>query len=116
MVRPERTQIEKQVNKREEFGYDHPMGGLTIPCHEDVFIDVVSPLCSVYGCLTIFYFINTYRPSRRFRNEKKTRYQKDAWQSTNNCRYSPWEKKPHKDMHYKALQQSRLSKDEMRLD
>ncbi|KAL4585220.1 hypothetical protein LXL04_009836 [Taraxacum kok-saghyz] len=21
----------------EEFGYDHPMGGLTIPCHEDVF-------------------------------------------------------------------------------
>ena len=31
----------------EEFGYDHPMGGLTIPCHEDVFIDVVSRLCSL---------------------------------------------------------------------
>ncbi|XP_031285055.1 auxin-induced protein 15A-like [Pistacia vera] len=26
----------------EEFGFDHPMGGLTIPCGEDVFIDVVS--------------------------------------------------------------------------
>ncbi|CAJ1978814.1 unnamed protein product [Sphenostylis stenocarpa] len=22
---------------KEEFGYDHPMGGLTIPCSEDVF-------------------------------------------------------------------------------
>ncbi|XVE93752.1 hypothetical protein REPUB_Repub01dG0221400 [Reevesia pubescens] len=28
----------------EEFGFDHPMGGLTIPCHEDVFIDVISRL------------------------------------------------------------------------
>ncbi|CAH8380961.1 unnamed protein product [Eruca vesicaria subsp. sativa] len=24
----------------EEFGYDHPMGGLTIPCPEDTFINV----------------------------------------------------------------------------
>nr|XP_043638017.1 auxin-responsive protein SAUR21-like [Erigeron canadensis] len=24
----------------EEFGYEHPMGGLTIPCSEDIFIDV----------------------------------------------------------------------------
>lgn len=24
----------------EEFGYDHPLGGLTIPCREDFFIDV----------------------------------------------------------------------------
>ena len=31
----------------EEFGYDHPMGGLTIPCHEDVFTDVVCRLCSL---------------------------------------------------------------------
>ncbi|XP_028106258.1 auxin-induced protein 15A-like [Camellia sinensis] len=23
----------------EEFGYDHPMGGLTIPCREEAFID-----------------------------------------------------------------------------
>ncbi|TMW80574.1 hypothetical protein EJD97_018174 [Solanum chilense] len=23
----------------EEFGFDHPMGGVTIPCSEDVFID-----------------------------------------------------------------------------
>ena len=26
----------------EEFGYDHPMGGLTIPCPEDVFLDLIS--------------------------------------------------------------------------
>jgi len=24
----------------EEFGYYHPMGGLTIPCAEDVFLDI----------------------------------------------------------------------------
>ncbi|XP_004506993.2 auxin-induced protein 6B-like [Cicer arietinum] len=28
----------------EEFGYDHPMGGLTIPCNEDVFQHVTSRL------------------------------------------------------------------------
>ncbi|XP_027354817.1 uncharacterized protein LOC113864841 [Abrus precatorius] len=28
----------------EEFGYDHPMGGLTIPCGEDVFLDIISRL------------------------------------------------------------------------
>ncbi|CAJ1933681.1 unnamed protein product [Sphenostylis stenocarpa] len=28
----------------EEFGYDHPMGGLTIPCREDVFLDTISSL------------------------------------------------------------------------
>ncbi|KAM7273170.1 hypothetical protein ACFE04_027834 [Oxalis oulophora] len=28
----------------EEFGFDHPMGGLTIPCTEDVFTDLVSRL------------------------------------------------------------------------
>ncbi|AES89300.1 auxin-induced protein 15A [Medicago truncatula] len=26
----------------EEFGYDHPMGGLTIPCTEDVFQHITS--------------------------------------------------------------------------
>nr|AMQ09581.1 small auxin up regulated protein [Boehmeria nivea] len=26
----------------EEFGYEHPMGGLTIPCREDVFIGLTS--------------------------------------------------------------------------
>ncbi|CAI9259908.1 unnamed protein product [Lactuca saligna] len=31
----------------EEFGYDHPMGGLTIPCREEVFIDVACRLCSL---------------------------------------------------------------------
>lgn len=24
----------------EEFGYEHPMGGLTIPCNQDIFIEV----------------------------------------------------------------------------
>ncbi|CAA7061427.1 unnamed protein product [Microthlaspi erraticum] len=28
----------------EEFGFDHPMGGLTIPCPEDTFINVTSRL------------------------------------------------------------------------
>ncbi|KAG4966994.1 hypothetical protein JHK84_033039 [Glycine max] len=28
----------------EEFGYDHPMGGLTIPCREDVFQNITSRL------------------------------------------------------------------------
>ncbi|XP_020233037.1 auxin-induced protein 6B-like [Cajanus cajan] len=28
----------------EEFGYDHPMGGLTIPCSEDVFHHITSLL------------------------------------------------------------------------
>ncbi|KAJ9550528.1 hypothetical protein OSB04_014573 [Centaurea solstitialis] len=28
----------------EEFGYNHPMGGLTIPCSEDIFTDLVSSL------------------------------------------------------------------------
>ncbi|XP_026395165.1 auxin-responsive protein SAUR21-like [Papaver somniferum] len=30
----------------EEFGFDHPMGGLTIPCNEDAFIDLTSELNS----------------------------------------------------------------------
>ncbi|XP_061337762.1 auxin-responsive protein SAUR21-like [Gastrolobium bilobum] len=28
----------------EEFGYNHPMGGLTIPCREDIFFSVTSQL------------------------------------------------------------------------
>ena len=28
----------------QEFGYDHPMGGLTIPCREDVFLEHISYL------------------------------------------------------------------------
>ncbi|CAL5212575.1 unnamed protein product [Lathyrus oleraceus] len=28
----------------EEFGYDHPMGGLTIPCNEDEFLNLTSRL------------------------------------------------------------------------
>ncbi|KAK4477165.1 hypothetical protein RD792_016378 [Penstemon davidsonii] len=28
----------------EEFGFHHPMGGLTIPCSEDLFIDMTSRL------------------------------------------------------------------------
>ncbi|XP_058731395.1 auxin-induced protein 15A-like [Vicia villosa] len=31
----------------EEFGYDHPMGGLTIPCREDVFLDITSQFNSL---------------------------------------------------------------------
>lgn len=32
----------------EEFGYDHPMGGLTIPCREDIFIDLTSHLMGLW--------------------------------------------------------------------
>ncbi|KAI8554139.1 hypothetical protein RHMOL_Rhmol05G0074900 [Rhododendron molle] len=28
----------------EEFGYSHPMGGLTIPCREDTFVNLTSVL------------------------------------------------------------------------
>ncbi|PRQ33648.1 putative small auxin-up RNA [Rosa chinensis] len=29
----------------EEFGYHHPMGGITIPCSQNTFLDVTSRLC-----------------------------------------------------------------------
>ncbi|CAH8313637.1 unnamed protein product [Eruca vesicaria subsp. sativa] len=32
------------TKSEEEFGFDHPMGGLTIPCPEDIFINVTSRL------------------------------------------------------------------------
>ncbi|AES89329.1 putative small auxin-up RNA [Medicago truncatula] len=28
----------------EQFGYDHPMGGITIPCREDLFLEFTSCL------------------------------------------------------------------------
>ena len=31
----------------EEFGFNHPMGGVTIPCNEDAFIDLTSRLHSL---------------------------------------------------------------------
>nr|XP_043636835.1 auxin-responsive protein SAUR23-like [Erigeron canadensis] len=31
----------------EEFGFDHPMGGLTISCHEDEFFELTSQLHAV---------------------------------------------------------------------
>ncbi|GMN63335.1 hypothetical protein TIFTF001_032418 [Ficus carica] len=31
----------------EEFGFDHPMGALTIPCREDSFVDLLSHLNSL---------------------------------------------------------------------
>uniref|UniRef100_A0A3Q7J7W4 Uncharacterized protein n=1 Tax=Solanum lycopersicum TaxID=4081 RepID=A0A3Q7J7W4_SOLLC len=30
------------AKSEEEFGYDHPMGGLTIPCKEDVSVELTS--------------------------------------------------------------------------
>ncbi|BBH02883.1 SAUR-like auxin-responsive protein family [Prunus dulcis] len=32
----------KKSLAEEEFGYDHPMGGITIPCSEDAFLDRTS--------------------------------------------------------------------------
>ncbi|XP_025012029.1 auxin-responsive protein SAUR21-like [Ricinus communis] len=31
----------------EEFGFNHPMGGLTLPCREDIFIDTISSINSM---------------------------------------------------------------------
>ncbi|OVA12812.1 Auxin-induced protein [Macleaya cordata] len=39
---PQFQQLLSQVE--DEFGFDHPMGGLTIPCNEDEFIDFTSRL------------------------------------------------------------------------
>ncbi|TXG67347.1 hypothetical protein EZV62_008622 [Acer yangbiense] len=35
----------------EEFGFDHPMGGLTIPCREDIFIDLISQIVNAMNTL-----------------------------------------------------------------
>ncbi|PON39742.1 Small auxin-up RNA [Parasponia andersonii] len=32
------------LQAEDEYGFDHPMGGLTIPCREDLFIDLISTL------------------------------------------------------------------------
>jgi len=38
-----RSSFQELLNQsEEEFGYDHPMGGLTIPCSEDVFLELTS--------------------------------------------------------------------------
>ncbi|KAG4979455.1 hypothetical protein JHK84_033040 [Glycine max] len=34
----------------EEFGYDHPTGGLTIPCQENVFLNITSRLNELQSC------------------------------------------------------------------
>ncbi|KAK2395041.1 auxin-induced protein X10A [Trifolium repens] len=37
--------FQELLNQAEEqFGYDHPTGGLTIPCREQVFLDITSHL------------------------------------------------------------------------
>ncbi|AES89324.1 putative small auxin-up RNA [Medicago truncatula] len=37
--------FQELLNQAEEqFEYDHPMGGLTIPCKEDIFLDITSHL------------------------------------------------------------------------
>jgi len=39
------TSFQELLNQAEEqFEYDHPMGGLTIPCREDIFLDITSRL------------------------------------------------------------------------
>nr|AMQ09551.1 small auxin up regulated protein [Boehmeria nivea] len=32
------------IQTEDEYGFDHPMGGLTIPCSENTFIDLISSL------------------------------------------------------------------------
>ncbi|AES89337.2 putative small auxin-up RNA [Medicago truncatula] len=39
------TSFQELLNQAEEqYEYDHPMGGLTIPCREEVFLDITSRL------------------------------------------------------------------------
>jgi len=39
------TSFQELLSQAEEkFGYDHPMGGITIPCGEDLFLDITSRL------------------------------------------------------------------------
>ncbi|CAN1218631.1 Auxin-responsive protein SAUR24 [Linum perenne] len=38
----------------EEFGFDHPMGGLTIPCSEETFISATSSLNVPKGFLAVY--------------------------------------------------------------
>ncbi|CAJ2679451.1 unnamed protein product [Trifolium pratense] len=39
------TSFQELLSQAEEqFGYDHPMGGITIPCGEDVFLEITSRL------------------------------------------------------------------------
>ncbi|AES89341.1 putative small auxin-up RNA [Medicago truncatula] len=39
------TSFQELLSEAEEqFEYDHPMGGLTIPCKEDIFLDITSHL------------------------------------------------------------------------
>jgi len=39
------TSFQELLSQAEEqFEYDHPMGGLTIPCREDIFFDITSRL------------------------------------------------------------------------
>ena len=40
-----RPSFQELLNQaEEEFGYNHPMGGLTIPCREDAFLELISSL------------------------------------------------------------------------
>ena len=32
------------IQAEDEYGFDHPIGGLTIPCTEDAFVDLISSL------------------------------------------------------------------------
>ncbi|KAK2435195.1 auxin-induced protein 15A [Trifolium repens] len=39
------TSFQELLSQAEEqFGFDHPMGGITIPCSEDVFVEITSSL------------------------------------------------------------------------
>ena len=37
------------VQAEDEYGFDHPMGGLTIPCTEGAFINLISSLNASYA-------------------------------------------------------------------
>lgn len=45
----------------EEFGFDHSMGGLTIPCREYIFVDLVTQIKMSWEMTGEHSFVKSYR-------------------------------------------------------
>ncbi|KAI3956041.1 hypothetical protein MKW92_033766 [Papaver armeniacum] len=48
------TCVQELLNQAgEEFGFDYPMGGVTIPCSEEIFMNLTSQLIFIYLSLNL---------------------------------------------------------------
>ena len=58
----------------EEFGYHHPMGGLTIPCSEDYFLTLISQLNSSHVAVSYWWKMTAAvfdcHPSMKLRSDR----------------------------------------------